>query len=173
MIKDIAKHARIFLILVLAQVLVLNRIHFSGFINPYLYILFILYLPVGISRPWLMILGFFTGLVVDIFSNTPGMHAAACVLTAFARPFILNSLLSRDNANPDSCPSLQQFGYAMYLKYIISLVLIHHTLLFMIEQFDYMYFWPAIGRLLLSSIATLVFIMIAQLFLNIKTDRRS
>ncbi len=172
MIKDILKHGRIFLILVLIQVLVLNRIHFSGFINPYLYVLFLLYLPVGINRMLLMLLGFFAGMTVDIFSNTPGMHAGACVLIAFMRPVLLKAFLLKDNSNPDSCPSIHEYDIAMYIKYAVSMIVIHHSFLFLIEQFDFFYFWPTLVRILLSSVATFLLILVAQLFLNIKTDRR-
>ena len=69
-----------FIILVLVQVLVLNNIQFLGYINPYIYILFILSLPVRTPRWASLLLAFVLGLTIDIFANTPGMHASAAEL---------------------------------------------------------------------------------------------
>ena len=78
-----------FILLVLFQVLVLNNIQFLGYINPYLYILFILSLPVQMPRWFLLVLAFILGLSIDIFSNTLGMHAFATVFVAFFREGII------------------------------------------------------------------------------------
>ncbi len=75
--------------LVVMQVLILNKIHVLGFITPFLYIYFLLKLPTGTSRNLLLLLGFTLGIVIDMFSNTPGMNAAACVFLAFVRPLYL------------------------------------------------------------------------------------
>ncbi len=172
MIKDILKLGWLFVVLEFGQILVLNRIQFSGFVNPYLYVLFVLFLPIGMNRGLLMLLSFFTGLTIDVFSNTPGMHAGACVLIGFLRPFIIKALSLREAFNPESCPSLAEYGWVWYLKYAGVLVLIHHTFLFFIEQFDHLLMWAILVRILLSSIASLIFIVVAQYFLPVKIERR-
>ena len=172
MIKDILKLGWLFIVVVLIQVLVLNRIQISGFINPYLYVLFLLFLPVGTSRGLLMLLGFFTGLTIDIFSNTPGMHAGACILMAFIRPSVIKTLSSRDTLSMDSCPSLSEYGWEWFLKYAIIMVACHHVFLFFIEQFDHLFFWSTLLRIILSSVATILLLVLAQYFLPVKVDRR-
>lgn len=172
MIKDVLRLGWLFVVLMFGQVLVLNRIQFSGFVNPYLYVLFILFLPIGINRGLLMLLSFFTGLVIDIFSNTPGMHASACVLIGFLRPFVIRILSLRDTFNADSCPSLAEYGWVWYLKYSGILVLCHHTLLFFVEQFDHLFIWSTLFRIVFSSFATLMFLGVSQYFLPIKVERR-
>ena len=82
-----------FISLVLVQVLVLNYIQFSGYINPYIYVLFVLLLPVSTPRYAVVMLGFFIGLVIDIFSNTAGMHASATTFMAFVRPYVINLII--------------------------------------------------------------------------------
>ena len=82
--------------LVLVQVLILNKIHILGFITPFLYIYFLLKLPTGISRYLLLLLGFILGIKIDVFSNTPGINAAACVFLAFVRPTFLRLFTPRD-----------------------------------------------------------------------------
>lgn len=79
MIRDFGKYAIMFVSLVLVQVLILNNIQFSGFVNPYVYVLFILLLPFTIPGYLLLGLSFLMGISIDIFSNTLGLHAAASV----------------------------------------------------------------------------------------------
>lgn len=86
MIRDLLKYTIMLVVLVLLQVLLLNNIQFSGYINPYMYVLFILLLPFETPRYLLLLLGFFLGLLVDIFSNTPGFHASATTFLAFCAP---------------------------------------------------------------------------------------
>lgn len=172
MIRQFYRHTILFVVLVLVQVLILNHIQLTGFINPYLYVLFILFLPMGLHRGVLMILGFFLGLVIDMFSNTPGMHAGACVLIGFLRPYVLGFFFPRDVNDADSCPSLQEYGAVAYLKYVVVLVFVHHMFLFFAEQFEHLFFWSTILRIILSTIASVLFIVIAQYFLPVKAERR-
>ena len=86
MYKDYLRYILIFILLLLIQLLVLNNINLGGYINPYVYLLFILLLPYGTPRWVLLLVGFFTGLVVDYFSNTLGLHASATLILAFFGP---------------------------------------------------------------------------------------
>ena len=88
-----------FFLFIMVQVYVLNKIpHLHQFITPYIYFLFLLWLPFSISRIGLLITGFITGMALDFFTMTPGLHAAACVLLAYARPFIINILTPKDSS---------------------------------------------------------------------------
>jgi hypothetical protein len=98
-VSDLVKNILRFAVFILLQVYVLNKIpHLHRFITPYLYYLFILWLPFSVSRQWLLVIGFFTGLVLDYFTMTPGLHAAACVLIAYVRPFLINILTPKDTS---------------------------------------------------------------------------
>ena len=77
MANQLIKYGFIFIALVLTQVLVLNHIQFSGFVNPYIYVLFVLLLPMGSPRYVVLLLAFFIGLTIDVFSNSPGIHSFA------------------------------------------------------------------------------------------------
>ena len=86
-----------FVLFLLVQVVVLKEVPpIHQFITPYLYFMFILWLPFGISRLSITFSGFLIGFVLDLFSNTPGLHAAACGLMAYVRPSILNLLLAQE-----------------------------------------------------------------------------
>jgi rod shape-determining protein MreD len=147
-----------FVVLILVQVLVLNHIQFLGFINPYIYILFILSQPAK-QATWLtLLLAFAMGLVVDTFSNTPGMHSFALVFVAFARKGIIKLFATiDDNFNP--VPSFHSFGAAAYIKYIVVAVFIHHALLFFLESFSLDYFWIVSLKTILSSLVTIILIL--------------
>jgi rod shape-determining protein MreD len=151
-----------FLILILVQVVVLNNVQFSGFINPFVYIMFIMMLPVRMPKTFLLLAAFLTGLVVDVFSNTMGMHAAACVFMAYVRPTVLRIMAPRDGYETESSPSVKELGFTWFLIYAGTLTFIHHFILFYIEVFRFSEFFITFLRVLLSSVATLLTIMISQ-----------
>ncbi len=147
-----------FLLLVLIQVLVLSNVQFLGFINPYIYILFILSLPVKLPRWLSLLLAFGLGLVIDTFSNTMGMHAFASVLIMFIRDFVIKLFTSiEEGSNPE--PSFYTFGVGAYIKYVVVLVIIHHASLFLLEAFLITNFWILSLKILLSSIITILLIL--------------
>lgn len=148
----------LFIVLVLAQVLVLNNIQFLGFINPYIYILFILSLPVRVPRWITLLLAFGLGMIIDTFSNTLGMHTAATVLVAYARSFVINLFTSIDEGN-NPTPSFHSFGVGAYVKYVLVLVFLHHAALFFLEAFSFSHFWLVLFKTLLSSAITILIIL--------------
>ena len=147
-----------FIVLVLLQVLVLNNIQFLGYINPYLYILFILALPVQTPRWLTLLIAFALGITIDMFSNTGGMHASATVLVAFSRNGIINLFTSIDEGN-NPTPSFYTFGVSAYVKYVIFMVVIHHTTLFFLEAFSFTHFWIMLAKTILSSFVTILIIL--------------
>ena len=150
-----------FFLLVLFQVLVLNNIQFLGYINPYLYILFILALPVRTPRWFLLILAFILGITIDIFSNTPGTHAFATVLVAFLREGIIKLFTSIEEGN-NPTPNFYTFGVSAYIKYAVIIVLIHHTTLFFLEAFSFAHPWIILAKIFLSSLVTILLILGVQ-----------
>ena len=154
-----------FVLLVLFQVLVLNNIQFLGYINPYLYILFILSLPVQMPRWFLLILAFVLGLTIDIFSNTPGTHAFATVLVAFFRDGIVKLFTNIEEGN-NPTPSFYTFGVSAYIKYVVLIVIIHHSTLFILEAFSFSHFWILLAKIMLSALVTTLLILGIQ---SIKT----
>lgn len=148
----------LFIVLILAQVLVLNNIQFLGFVNPYLYVLFIISLPVSLPRWFTLILAFAMGILIDVFSNTLGMHAAAAVLIAYARSFIIKLFTSIDEGN-NPTPSFHTFGVGSYIKYIFVMVFLHHATLFYLEAFSFSHFWLILFKTLLSSTITILIIL--------------
>ena len=147
-----------FILLVLFQVLVLNNIQFLGYINPYLYVLFILSLPVQMPRWFLLILAFVLGLTIDIFSNTPGIHAFATVLVAFFKDGIIKLFTNLEEGN-NPTPSFHTFGVSAYIKYVVLIVIIHHFTLFILEAFSFSHFWILSAKILLSALVSTILIL--------------
>ncbi len=162
MILLILRHLFRFVILMAVQVVLLNNIQLGTFINPFLYLLFILSLPVNLPRLLLLIIALGTGLTIDMFQNTPGMHASACVLLAYVRPRWLKIIAPRDGYEADAEPSIRKFGFTWYLAYSALLVFIHHLLLFYIEVFRFSEFLDTFIRVLLSSFLTLLLVIISH-----------
>lgn len=136
MINNLLRGFFYFVVLVLIQVLILNNIHFLRIATPFLYLYFILKLPVGTSRTNVVFFSFLIGLVIDIFSNTPGMHAAACTLAGFIRDPLIRLFIGKDL--PEGIyPSYKTFGYGGFFRYTLVFVVIHHVALFMIEALTF------------------------------------
>ncbi len=172
MLPEIIKIILRFLVLIAVQVLVLNNIRLGGYINPYIYILFIMLLPVRIPKTLLLILSFALGLCVDIFSDTLGMHAAASVFLGFCRPGILRAIAPREGYEAEMSPSLREISVSWFVLYTSLMVLVHHLVLFYMEVFRFNEFFSTLWRALLSSVATLVIILISQfLFTHPKSER--
>lgn len=150
-----------FIGLVLLQVLILNNVHILGFATPFLYVYFILKFDSGTSRNELMLWGFCLGLSIDIFSNTPGMNAAATVMLAFVRPLLLTLFTPRDN--PDSLvPSFKSMGVSSFLKYLIVCVFVHHFVLLTLEFFSFTSIPLLLLRVVASTILTVTCIMAVE-----------
>jgi rod shape-determining protein MreD len=164
MINLIPRYIFNFIVLILLQVLLLNNLQFSGYINPYLYVLFIITLPFSTPKWLLLTLGFITGIIIDIFMNTLGIHAAATVFIAFLRPSILNSFSPRDGYEVGTRPVPSDYGFGWFFKYAAMMVLTHHLFLFFVEAFDTSEFLSTLWRSILSSIVSVLFIFSAILF---------
>jgi hypothetical protein len=156
------------------QIFVLNKIPpLHQFIVPYFYFVFILWLPFKMGRAALLFISFSVGMVVDMFFKTPGLHAAACVLIAFVRPFLINLLLPKEATDwGNEEPSKKTMGPVPYATYLIILTLLHHFYLILLEWMQFGSFFYFIGKLVATTLISLFLIMIADLFLNRKSKLR-
>ena len=152
-----------FISLVLIQVLLLNNINFLGYINPYIYILFILAFPLTANKGLLIFLSFILGLTMDMFSDSGGVHAAASVAIGYLRPALLKfsfGVSYEYNTIKISTASLGQ-----QITYVAVMVLIHHLLLFSLEIFSTDHILLILKSTLFSGIFSVVLILAAiQLF---------
>jgi hypothetical protein len=154
-----------FWLLIFIQAWVLDKVHLHHMVTPYIYFLFILWLPFSMNRTAQMIVAFLLGFTLDAFRHHPGFHAAACVLIAYLRPFIINILLPGDSGeNTYREPSIRSMGGLMpYLVYAAILSMIHNAWLFMLEAWQFTNFWYFLVKTILSTLVTLLLILITEL----------
>ncbi len=122
--------------LVSLQVLVMNHIHLLGYATPLVYVVFLLYFPLNTSRVEILLWSFALGLIVDIFSNTPGIASSAMTLAGMVRPPLLSAIVSKDVADNMS-PNYHTLGWWTHARFILILVLIHHITYFALESFSF------------------------------------
>ncbi|HEU4496684.1 MAG TPA: rod shape-determining protein MreD [Flavobacterium sp.] len=147
-----------FLLLVAAQVLIFNEIDFSGYVNPYPYLLFILLYPVNGNRPALLAASFLMGIIIDMFCNSGGVHATACVIVAYLRPaffkfsfgvsYEYQTVKINDKLTPER------------FSFLLISVFTHHIILFLLEIFKFDFILDILFKTLLSSVFTLVMCII-------------
>ena len=167
MIYEVAKNLFRFVLLVFLQLFIFNNIQFSGFVNPYLYVVFIMLLPFEISGWFMLILGFLLGLVIDVASATIGYHTIATVFLAYCRFHLLRFIAPRDGYESGMSPTLSSLGFSWFFKYASTLTLVHHFTLFWVESFRFGDLLHASLRALASSIFSILLIFIYQ-FLTIR-----
>jgi hypothetical protein len=153
-----------FVLLIAFQLLVLNNIRLGGYINPYIYILFIMLLPFETPGWLLLLFGFFTGLTIDAFMGTMGMHSSATLFIAFLRPYVLSNISTRDNTDKKGKPVLSMNDLGWFVKYTLIMVVIHHLTLFYLEAFTFTHFFATFLRVIISAIITSIFILLSQFF---------
>lgn len=158
-----------FIMLVLVQVLVLNSVNLEGYINPYIYVLFVLLLPIDISKSQLLFLSFLLGLTIDFFGNTLGLHAAATVLVAFARPGVIQLFFSNIEFNAKEEPGLQRLKFSGFFRYVFVLVFIHNFTLFMLELLSFDGFLYTLYRIMLNTLLSMLLIFITIFLFKKKT----
>ncbi len=163
MVIDILNFILRFVLIVFFQVVIINNIDISTFVNPYIYVALILSLPYN-TKPWLVVvLSFILGMTMDTFSSLPGPHIAATVLLGYFRRFYIVFSTNKDDQDTKIEPSIGSKGPLGFILYASVLVFIHHFLLFFLEAFTFNQFFGTLTRIFFSSLFTIFLITIGQL----------
>ncbi len=173
--NSILKNIFRFILFILIQVFILNRVPpLHQFVVPYLYLIYILWLPFNTNRLLLLAIAFVFGLTIDYFTGTLGLHAAPCVLIAYIRPFLLN-LIIRQESNEISYtePSIKSMGFALYALYLALLTFIHHLYLVIIEWLQFGDILYLLGKVLASTVVSLFLMAIAEMLMFRKGSFRT
>ncbi|MBZ5858083.1 rod shape-determining protein MreD [Flavihumibacter profundi] len=173
--SDLVKNIIRFVVFILVQVYILHKVPpLHRFIVPYLYYLFILWLPFNTNRTWLMVIAFIFGLTLDYFLVTPGLHAAACVLIAYIRPFMVNLLIRQEGAEQSyGSPSIHSMGFAPYSIFVVVLTFLHHGYLVFLEWLQFGNFWYFLGKVGATTAVSLLLILITELLFYRKERYRT
>jgi len=164
-------HLICFVGLIAIQVFVLDNVHFMGVFLPLIYIYALLRLPADMSPNMTMILGFLLGLSMDVFSNTPGMHAFATTLIAVMRYPVLCLFVSKEELSNKNV-SEKSLGMGAFWKYTILLVFVHHTTLFILESFSFVNWLLLLAKIPVCSLLTMLFIFALER-INSREDAKS
>lgn len=172
MISELLKNIGRFVVLLLLQVLVVKNINLGRYFIFFPYILFILLLPFNTNKPLVLVISFVYGLCIDLFYDTQGMHASACVFMAFARRFVLKLLSPREGYDENHKPTQAYMGSAWFISYALLLIFAHHLVLFYIEAFSFHEFFRTLLRVIGSTVATFTFVYMLQfLFYRANSER--
>ena len=161
-----------FIMLVFLQVFLLKNISLYNLSTPYLYILFILLLPFETPNVLLFVLSFLLGLSIDAFYDTPGLHAAACVLLALVRVLFISVTVQKDGFDNEPEPTLSIMGFRWFFTYALVLTLFHHFFLFNLEVFRFTELEYTLTRFILSSVFTVFLMLISGLLFFRKKERK-
>lgn len=160
--------------LLLLQVLVLDHVYLGGYINPVIYILFILMLPTNTNRIWMLVMAFCSGLVVDIFSNMLGFHAFTATLIAFLRMVYVDRIITKDDPKAIETPSIYSVGGTEFIQYLGVLLGIYNLVYFSLVVFDFSDWWRVLLLAVLSTVVSMLLCLLYQVvFLNSKESSSS
>ena len=157
-----------FLLLLAVQIVIFNNMNFLGYISPFPYVLFIILYPVNGNKFGLLLACFFLGIIMDMFSNSGGIHTTACLILAYYRPYIFK--FSFGLSYEYQTIRLNDVLTPERFSFILLSVLIHHFILFLLEAFSVGFLLNTLLRTLLSTVFTIV-ICIIIIYL-IKPNRR-
>ncbi|HLL94456.1 MAG TPA: hypothetical protein VK404_05730 [Spirosoma sp.] len=163
-LREILSTILVFLLYLALQILLARNVVLFDYAFCFVYIACVLLLPNETSLTWLLIIAFATGLIVDTFYNTLGMHAAATVLMAYCRPLIVRAQIDVPGMEARIEFSLQEIGVGTFFRYVFILALIHHTTLFFIEASSVSLLIPTMIRVGASTLLTTVSIVLIQFF---------
>lgn len=166
--KTLLSNSFRFVFLVLLQVLILCNVNFLGYINPYLYILFIVLLPVNLSQTKVLFLSFLLGLSIDFFQDSGGVHAAACLVIAYLRPLILR--FSFGITYDHQTLKIPATAFGERFIYVLFMVFIHHFTLFLLEIFNVAHILLILKKTLYSGIFTSLLILFTMILFRKKTS---
>ena len=161
MTLDSLKRLLIFVVLCLAQVLVLNRIHLFGYATLLLYVYFVLLFRRNHPKWSILMWSFFLGICIDVFSNTPGVAAGSMTLVALFQPYVLEAFLTRDSED-NLKPGMRSLGVSKFIFYTIILVFLYTLAFFSLEAFNFFNWLQWLLSIGGSTLLTVVLILVVE-----------
>lgn len=162
---DKLKYILYFVVLLLVQSLILDQICVCVYVNAFVYILFVMMLPIEANKYIVMFLGLLIGLCVDLFGSTLGLHASAGLLVGFLRPFVLDIFSPHEGYESNKRLSVRTYGFTWFFKYAMTLIVLHHIWIFFFESMSFSHFFFTLGKICVSSIVSYGVILLFHLFL--------
>lgn len=157
-----------FVLFLILQVLVLNHFNLFGYINPMVYIIWVLLYPIKKSKTILLIFSFLLGLCIDFFSDSGGINAAATLFIAYIRLPILNIVLGKSDFD-HVLFNLRNIPIIKAIAYITLITLIHHFIIFGLEYYSINAIFTILSNTFITGFFTVLLIVLGMiLFTNKK-----
>ena len=170
--KNTLMHFLILFAALLVAQIICSKIILFGVAMPVIYIYLILRLPLNYSLNWTLTIAFLFGLFVDMFNNTQGMNALACVVMTIMRRPVFDVFILRDDEDNDPIPSMDSLGITSYLKYMSTLVAIYCTVLFLTQAFTLHNFPLTLLRIIASSVLSILLIFGIDSLVSTEREKR-
>ena len=155
------RYIGIFVLLLFLQVLLLDNLHWLGLVHPFVYLWAILLLPIELPRWMQMLIGAAIGMVMDLFTHAPGIHMAGCVMAAYLRPVLVSSYV-QDIDRLKGAITINTIGVGNYFRLLAELIVVHHTIVFLLEAFTCAHFGITLLQIILSSLFSYAFILMFE-----------
>lgn len=163
-IREILNYAFLFALYVVLQILIVRNLVLFDYAFCFVYIAALILLPYELSMTVYLLIAFVTGVVIDTFYNTLGMHAAASVLLVYCRPAVTRVLIEQPGQDFRPELTLQEMGSSAFFRYVLTMALIHHAALFFIEASSLSLFVPTLIRTVASAVLTTISVVLIQFF---------
>ena len=158
MIQTLLSRIGWLLLLLALQIFVFNHIHLAGYATPMPYVYFLLILPGNTPRWLYLTIGFVVGLLLDLFTNTPGVTAASLCAIGLVCPLLLNAFSPKDKSDETLLPSANSMEWGNFLKYAFSICMLHCIIFFGIEAFSFLHTTPLLISILSSTFLTFLIV---------------
>ena len=155
------RYIGILVLLLFLQVLLLDNLHWLGLVHPFVYLWAILMLPIELPRWLQMLIGAAIGMVMDLFTHAPGIHMAGCVMAAYMRPLLVAGYV-QDIDRMKGAITINAIGMGNYLRLLAVLVVVHHTIVFLLEAFTFAHFGYTLLQIILSGLFSFAFILMFE-----------
>ncbi len=173
--SQLVKYTLYACLLLVIQVMLLNKVSLAnGSITPYLYHLFVLWIPFSVKRNGLLWIAFMYGLIFDFFYKTQGLHAMGCLWIAFLRPFFVNRLVHQEGQEQNYiAPSYKVFGITRYIFYIFFLTAVHHVVVLFLTFLQVGNFFAFLWKTIAYTLVSLLVIVATELIITRKDAFRT
>ena len=164
--KYYIKYLALLGVFVLLQVVILNKILFFTYINPYLYLALIISWPLKAPKWFLLVYAFILGFCIDLFGGSLGFHSTATVCIAFIKPVIAKIAIPHNILGDADEITLNKIGSKSFIIFSFLIILIHNNILFILEHLDFNF--HILSKIVASSLVTLVLVLILEVFKSSK-----
>ena len=161
----VLEYAIFFVVLVLLQAFLFNNLNLSVYINPLVYVAFVLLLPIELSSIAVLMLGLLVGVTTDFLVGTAGLNTIATLFTAFARRQTMTFMMGKETVGEGGVPCAARVGGGKFLRYISVAVLLHCIVFFWFETMTFRYFHLTLLKTVASSIITIALVYVSQFLL--------